>query len=133
MTIRVPKVPFHVFEKLKIDFVFTSIWKTKFKYLTTIIMFKRVLLWIFLIPLFVFHFHNKNGKRNTVRFSFFIFMKELKNELLKNIKINFMVIFTSIVCTLFKSKFVSSPLRFSAVQWSREHQESAVQKTADVF
>ena len=39
-------------------------------------------------------------------------MKELKNELLKNIKINFMVIFTSIVCTLFKSKFVSSPRVF---------------------
>ena len=28
----------------------------------------------------------------TVPFSFFIFMKELKNELLKNIKIDFMVI-----------------------------------------
>ena len=44
-----------------------------------------------------------------------------------------MVIFTSIVCTLFKSKFVSSPQRFSAVQWSRRHQESVVQKTADLF
>ena len=29
------------------------------------------------------------------RFSFFIFMKKLKNELLNNIKINLMVIFTS--------------------------------------
>ena len=55
-------------------------------------------------------------------------MKELKNELLKNININFMVIFTSIACTLFKSKFVSSRQRFSAVQRSRGHQESAVQK-----
>ena len=72
-------------------------------------------------------------KRNTVYFLFFIFMKELKNELLKNIKINIMVIFTSIACTLFKSKVVSSPQRFSAVQWSRGHQESAVQKTTDVF
>ena len=60
-------------------------------------------------------------------------MKELKNELLKNININFMVIFTSIACMLFKSKFVSSPQRFSAVQWSRGRQESAVQKRADVF
>ena len=64
--------------------------------------------------------------KNTVRFSFFILMKKLKNELLKQIKINFMIIITSIVYTLFKSQFVSSPLRFSAVQWSRGHQESAV-------
>ena len=133
MTIRVPKVPFHVFEKLKIDFVFTSIWKTKFKYLTTIIMFKRALLWIFNTLIRFWFSFKKNGKRNTLRFSFFIFMEELKNELLKQIKINFMVIFTSIVCTLFKSKFVPSLLRFSAVQWSRGHQESAVQKTADAF
>ena len=69
----------------------------------------------FLIPSLVFHFHRKNGKRNTVRFLFFILMKELKNELLKQIKINFIIIFTSIVCTLFKSNFVSSPLRFSTV------------------
>ena len=40
-------------------------------------------------------------------------------------KINFMVIFTSMVYTLFKSKFVSSHLRFSAVQWSWGHQETA--------
>ena len=40
---------------------------------------------------------------------------------------------TSIVYTLFKSQFVPSPLKFSAVQWSRGHQESAAQKTADVF
>ena len=31
----------------------------------------------------------KNRKRNTVHFSLFIFMKELKNELLTQIKINF--------------------------------------------
>ena len=59
-------------------------------------------------------------------FSFFIFMMELKNELLKKIKTNFMVIFRSMVYTLFKSKLASSPLRFSAVQWSRGHQEFAV-------
>ena len=52
-------------------------------------------------------------------------MEELKNESIKKIKINFMVIFTSMVYTLFKSsKLVSSSLRFSAVQWSHGHQES---------
>ena len=49
--------------------------------------------------------------------SFFVFMKRLKKELLKKIKINFTVIFTSMVYMLFKSKFVSSPTRFCAVQW----------------
>ena len=58
----------------------------------------------------------KNGKRNTVHFSFFIFMEELENELLKQIKINFMIVFTSMIYTLFKSMFVSSPLGLSAVQ-----------------
>ena len=51
---------------------------------------------------------------------------ELKNELLKQIKINFLIIFTSMIYKLFKSNFVSSLLRFSAVQKSRGHQESAV-------
>ena len=49
-------------------------------------------------------------------FLFFICMKELKNELLTQIKINFIIIFTSMIYTLFKSKFVSSLLRFPAVQ-----------------
>ena len=53
-------------------------------------------------------------------------MKELKNELSEKIKINLMGIFTSMVYTLLKNKFVSSPLIFSAVQWSHGHQESAV-------
>ena len=53
-------------------------------------------------------------------------MKKLKKELSKKIKINFILIFTSTIYTLFKSKFVSSPLKFSAVQWSLRHQESAV-------
>ena len=43
-------------------------------------------------------------------------MEELKNELLKQIKINFMIIFTGMIYTLFKSKFVSGLLRFIAVQ-----------------
>ena len=67
-------------------------------------------------------FHKK--WKNEIHFSFFIFMKELKNQLLK--MINFMVIFTSIFYTLFKSKFVSSPLRFLAIQWSGRHQEFVV-------
>ena len=67
---------------------------------------------------FVFHFHKKNGKRNTVLFSFFNFMKELKKELLKNIKINFTFIFASMVYRLFKKKFVAMPLRLSAVLYN---------------
>ena len=57
-----------------------------------------------------FIFMKKNGKRNTVRFSFFILIKKLKNELLKQIKNNFMIIVTSIVYTLFKSRFVEQTL-----------------------
>ena len=53
-------------------------------------------------------------------------MKELKKELLKKIKINCIAIFTSMVYMLFKSKFVSNPLRISAMHWSCGHQESAV-------
>ena len=44
-------------------------------------------------------------------------MMELEKELLKQIKINLIIIFTSMIYTLLKSKFVSSPLRFSAVQY----------------
>ena len=55
---------------------------------------------------------------DSVRFWLFIFMKELKNELLKQIEINSMVYLTSMVYSLFRSNFVSSPLRFSTVQWS---------------
>ena len=54
---------------------------------------KRIKIFIlkFLMLSFVFFIFIKNGKQNTVCFSFFIFMKELKNELLKQIKINFMI------------------------------------------
>ena len=48
-------------------------------------------------------------------------MEELKNEWRRQTNINFITIFTSMMYTLFKSKFVSNPLSFSAV-----HQESAV-------
>ena len=77
------------------------------------------------MPSFAFNFHN-NGKRKTLCYSFFIFKKELKNELLKQMKISFMITFTSIVYPLFGSKFVSSPLRLSAEQWSCGHQELAI-------
>ena len=65
--------------------------------------------------------------------SFFVFYFHERFELLKQIKINFMAIFSSIVYMLLKRKSVSSPRRFSALQWSRGHEESAVQETADVF
>ena len=74
---------------------------------------------------FVFHF-DINGKRNTFRFSFFIFMKELENELVKQTKINFMIISTSLIYRLFKTKFVSSLLRFPSVQESHGHKKSTV-------
>ena len=67
----------------------------------------------------------KNGKQNTVHLVFH-FHEGIENELLKNIKINVMVIFTSIIYMLFKSKFVSSPRTFSVVQLSRGHEKSAV-------
>ena len=90
-------------------------------------MSNKILLCIFnaLHSLFIFI---KIRKRNTVHFSLFIFMKELKNELLKNIKR-----FTIIVCTLFKNNFLLSPRVFSTVQWSRVHQESAVVITECYF
>ena len=43
--------------------------------------------------------------------------KKLKNELLNKIKNRLMVIFTSMVYTLFKNKLVSSSLKFSSVEW----------------
>ena len=48
-------------------------------------------------------------------------MKKLKSELLKQIKINFMIIITSMVYTLFKSQFLSSPpeaSRCAMVTWT---------------
>ena len=42
----------------------------------------------------------KNEKGNLLRFSLFIFMKKLKNELITQIKINLMIIFASTVYIL---------------------------------
>ena len=66
---------------------------------------------------FVFKSKNELYFRYTdsVHFSFYIFKKKLKKQLLKKIKNKFMAIFTSLVYMLFKSKFGSNPLRFSAV------------------
>ena len=61
----------------------------------------------------------ENEIKFVYRFSVFL-NKKLKNELLKKIQI------VTMVYTLFKNKFVSNPLRFSAVQSSHGHQESAV-------
>ena len=44
-----------------------------------------------------------------------------------------MVVFASIVCTWFKSKFVLSPRRFSTVQWSRGHQNPLFRKQLMYF
>ena len=60
----------------------------------------------FLMLSFVSRFHKKWKTKYSSLF-FFIFMKELKNQLLKKTKINLMVIFTSMIYTLFKIKFVS--------------------------
>ena len=75
----------------------------------------------------VFHFHKKTME-NEIQFIFrFSFSwRNWKLKYLNNIKINFLIIVTSMVYPLFKSKFVSSPRKFSAVQGSRGHQESAV-------
>ena len=62
--------------------------------MTIIFIFNIFILWIFNAPI-RFYFYKENEKQNTVYFSFFIFMKKLKKELLKKIKINFMVIFIS--------------------------------------
>ena len=60
-------------------------------------------------------------------------MKGFKNKLPKQFKVNFMIIFTSMAYMLFKKEFVSSLLRFFAVQWSRGHQEPAVSKQQMYF
>ena len=53
-------------------------------------------------------------------------MKELKYQLIKKFKTNFMIIFISMVYMLVENEFVSSPLTFFAVQWSRLHHKSAI-------
>ena len=57
----------------------------------------------------------KKWKTKYSSFFVFQFREGLKNELFKKTKINIMVIFTSMVYTLLKSKFVSRSLKFSAV------------------
>ena len=69
-------------------------------------------------------FNKGNNKINYILYKI-ICLKELKNASLKSIKINFML-FSQVLYTLHKGKFVPSLRRFSAAQWSREHQESAV-------
>ena len=122
--IRVPKVRFRIFDKLKDEiqkfitrFCFCLNIKNEVQIIHKSFRVKIDFYFEFFMLSFVFYFH-----------------KELKNELLKQIKINFMIIFISLAYTLFKIKFVLSiPLRISTVHWSRRHQESPVQKTDDVF
>ena len=92
--IRVPKEPFHIFDKLKneiqkfiIRFCFYLNMKNGIQIIDYYFHVKIDFYFKFLMLLFVFQFHKK-WETNTVPFSFFIFMMELKNELLKQIKIN---------------------------------------------
>ena len=39
------------------------------------------------MPSFTFHFYQKDGKRNTAHFLFFVFMEKFKKELFKKIRI----------------------------------------------
>ena len=55
---------------------------------------------------------------------YFRYLCTRKTNYLKRIKINFIAISTNMVYELFKGKFVSSPLKFFAGKWSREHQFS---------
>ena len=84
-------MPFRVFDKLKneiqsfiVRFRFHLNMKNKIQIigLATISMFNGVLLWIF-NAFICFSIFIKNRKRNTARFSFFIFMKEWKTNYLK--------------------------------------------------
>ena len=110
---RVPKVLFRVFDTLKneiqkfmIRFCFYLNMKNKIQITDYYFHVKIDFYFEFLMFLFVFHFHKKwKTKYN----SFFIFMKELKNKLLKQI------VFTGMIYTLCKSKVMSSPPRFSVV------------------
>ena len=73
---------------------------------------------------FVFHFHKKWKTKNSSFFVFHFHEKiEKKNDLRSRLTL---WLFSQVwMYMLFTSKFVSSPLRFSAVQWSSGHQESA--------
>ena len=120
----VPKVPFRVFTKLK-------------NKIRIIFMLNRFSCWIdfyfeYLMPSFDFHFHKKMENEIQFFFHFSFSWKKWKNNYLK-IKIDFTVIFTSIVHTLFKSKFVSDFMRFSAVQWPRGQCCTMVTKATDVL
>ena len=92
------------FEFLMLSFIvhFHKKWKTKY---TSVCSYIYIYIYIFWLNGWVF-FYRLSGSgfeyscRNTARFLFFIFMKVLKNELLKQIKINFMFILTSMVYIL---------------------------------
>lgn len=49
-------------------------------------------------------------------------IKKRITETVEQVEITFMIVVASMVYRLFKSKLVSSPLRFSAFQWSSGHQ-----------
>ena len=75
----------------------------------------------------IFMFNRKNKIQFLVCFSFSC--RNYKTNYLKDQN----YLYASMVNTLFKSELVSSHMRLSAIQWSRRHQYSAVQETANVF
>ena len=74
---------------------------------------------------FVFHFDIK-WKTKYISFFVFHFHEGIGKRIVKQTKINFMIISTSLIYRLFKTKFVSSLLRFPSVQESHGHKASAV-------
>ena len=120
--IRVPEVPFRLFDKLKNEiqkyiprFYFYLNIENEIQITDYHFRVKIDFYFEFLLLSFALHF-NKTWK---TKYSFFHFHFSFS-------WIEKRVIFTSMVFTLFKGKFVPSPQRFSAVQRSRGHQASAV-------
>ena len=75
-----------------IRFCLYLIVKNKIQIIDYCFHFKIDFFFEFLMPSFVFHFHEKWKTKRSSLFVL-IFLKELKNELLKQIKIIFMIIF----------------------------------------
>ena len=79
----------------------------------------------FLMSSFVFHFHKKMEKEIQYIFRFSFSWRNWKMKYLTRSRLTLWLL-SRMVYTLFKRKFVPSPLRFAVVQGSRGHQESAV-------
>ena len=82
--------------------------------------------------LYSFFIFIKNRKQDTVRFLLFILMKKLKNELLKQIKINFMIIIKYSLHVIQEPVRVEPPevFRCAIAAWTPK---TRCLKTADLF